>query len=114
MAVATVATFGPALIDAKGMSLYLFEKDAGGKSACTGACANAWPPAVVTGAPTAGAGLDASKLSTLERDDGTTQIVYNGHPLYTFAGDASAGQAGGQGSGGTWFLVNAAGDKIAS
>jgi predicted lipoprotein with Yx(FWY)xxD motif len=63
---------------------------------------------------TAGAGLDASKLSTLKRDDGATQIVFNGHPLYTFAGDATAGQAGGQGSGGTWFLVNAAGDKIAA
>jgi predicted lipoprotein with Yx(FWY)xxD motif len=114
VALAAVGTFGQAVVDAKGMSLYLFEKDAGGKSACTGACTDAWPPAVVTGTPAAGAGLDATKLSTLTRDDGTKQLVYNGHPLYTFAGDAAAGQAGGQGSGGVWFLVNAAGDKIAS
>jgi predicted lipoprotein with Yx(FWY)xxD motif len=114
VALATVGSFGQALVDGKGMSLYLFEKDSAGKSACSGACANAWPPAMVSGAPVAGTGLDASKMSTLKRDDGTTQIVYNGHPLYTFAGDAAAGQAGGQGSGGTWFLVNAAGDKIAA
>jgi predicted lipoprotein with Yx(FWY)xxD motif len=112
VALASVGTFGQVLVDANGMSLYLFTKDAGGTSACTGACATNWPAAVVSGTPSAGAGLDASKLSTLKRDDGTTQLVYNGHPLYTFAGDAAAGQAGGQGSGGIWFLVNAAGDQV--
>jgi predicted lipoprotein with Yx(FWY)xxD motif len=99
-------------VDAKGMSLYMFANDKDGKSACNAGCATAWPPATVTATPTAGPGLDASKLSTLTRDDGKTQLVYNGHPLYTFAGDAAPGQAGGQGSGGIWFLVNAAGDKI--
>jgi predicted lipoprotein with Yx(FWY)xxD motif len=113
VAVATVGTFGPVLVDSKGRSLYLFTKDSGGTSACTGTCATNWPAAVVTGTPTAGAGLDASKLTTLKRDDGSTQLVYNGHPLYSFVGDAAAGQAGGQGSGGIWFLVNAAGDQVA-
>jgi predicted lipoprotein with Yx(FWY)xxD motif len=110
---ASVDTFGQALVDARGMSVYLFTKDAGGKSACSGACATAWPPVTVTGTPTVGTGLDASKLSTITRDDGTKQLAYNGHPLYFFAADATTGQAGGQGSGGVWFLINAAGDKIA-
>jgi predicted lipoprotein with Yx(FWY)xxD motif len=109
-----VGSFGKVLVDAKGMSLYLFTKDAGGTSACTAACATNWPPAVVTGTPTAGTGVDASKLSTITRDDGTKQLAYNGHPLYTFAADSAAGQASGQGVSGVWFLVTAAGDQVGS
>ena len=112
VALANAGDLGQVLVDAKGMTLYEFDKDSGGKSACSGGCATAWPPAVATGTPAAGAGVDGSKLSTITRDDGKTQLVYNGHPLYTFSGDAAAGQAGGQGSGGAWYAVNAAGDKI--
>lgn len=113
LGLASVDTFGQALVDARGMSVYLFTKDSDGKSACSGACATSWPPVTVTGTPSVGTGLDASKLSTITRDDGTKQLAYNGHPLYFFVADAATGQAGGQGSGGVWFLVNAAGDKIA-
>jgi predicted lipoprotein with Yx(FWY)xxD motif len=112
VSLATVGSFGQVLVDAKGMSLYLFTKDADGKSACSGSCATNWPPAIATGTPTGGSGVDAGKLSTITRDDGTKQLVYNGHPLYTFAGDAAAGQSSGQGVGGVWYLVNAAGDQV--
>jgi predicted lipoprotein with Yx(FWY)xxD motif len=113
VSLATVGSFGSALVDAKGMSLYLFTNDSAGKSACSGACATNWPPAVATGTPTGGTGVDASKLSTITRDDGTMQLAYNGHPLYTFAADSAPGQASGQGVNGVWFLVNAAGDQVA-
>jgi predicted lipoprotein with Yx(FWY)xxD motif len=112
VSLATVGGNGQVLVDAKGMSLYMFTKDSAGTSACSAACATNWPPAVATGTPTAGAGLDASKLSTITRDDGTMQLAYNGHPLYTFAADSAAGQASGQGVSGVWYLVNAAGDQV--
>jgi predicted lipoprotein with Yx(FWY)xxD motif len=111
---ATVGTFGEVLVDAKGMSLYLFTKDAGGKSVCSGQCATNWPPAAAVGVPVAGTGLDAAKLSMITRDDGTKQLSYNGHPLYLYAADAAPGQASGQGVGGVWFLVNAAGEQVAA
>jgi predicted lipoprotein with Yx(FWY)xxD motif len=114
VALASVGTFGQVLVDAKGMSLYLFTKDSGGTSACTGQCATNWPPAAAVGTPVAETGVDAGKLSTITRADGTKQIAYNGHPLYTFAADAAPGQAGGQGQGGVWFLVNAAGEQVAA
>jgi predicted lipoprotein with Yx(FWY)xxD motif len=113
VALASVGSFGSVLVDAKGMSLYLFTKDSAGSSSCTASCATNWPPAVATGSPTAGTGLDASKLSTITRDDGTKQLAYNGHALYTFAADSAPGQAGGQGVSGVWFLVNAAGEQVA-
>ena len=67
---------------------------------------------MVEGEPTAGDGVDTAKLATITRDDGAVQVTYNGHPLYLFAGDTAAGQANGQGSGGVWFLVDAAGEAI--
>jgi predicted lipoprotein with Yx(FWY)xxD motif len=99
-------------VDAKGMTLYVFDKDTGTTSACTAGCAKAWPPAAATGSPTAGTGVDQSKVGTTKRDDGTTQITYAGHPLYTFAGDAKAGDASGQGTGGIWWVVGPDGTKI--
>jgi predicted lipoprotein with Yx(FWY)xxD motif len=67
---------------------------------------------VVEGEPQAGDGLDAAKVGTITRDDGTVQVTYNGHPLYVFAADTAPGQTNGQGSGGVWFLVDAAGEAI--
>ena len=108
VAIGTTST----LVDGNGFTLYLFTKDAGTTSACSGGCAKAWPPLTVTGSAVAGAGLDASKLGTTTRADGTTQVTYNGHPLYRFATDTAPGQANGQGSGGVWFVVSPAGDKV--
>lgn len=97
------------LTNAKGFTLYSFAPDTATKSACSGACAAAWPP--VAGPATAGAGV-TGKLSTITRSGGSTQATYNGHPLYTFAGDSAPGQASGNGLnnfGGLWHEVTASG-----
>ena len=106
---------GAYLTDGSGRSLYLFAADSGGKSVCTGACAAAWPPLTTKGNPTAGSGATASMLTTFTRSDGSTQVVYNGHPLYYYAADTSPGATTGQGLnvfGGLWWLVSPAGTAI--
>ena len=106
---------GRVLVDAKGRTLYLFEADKGPMSACAGACASVWPPLKTTGKPSAGAGVTASKLGTTKRSDGATEVTYNGHPLYTYAGDSAPGQTSGQGLddyGAEWYALSAGGDKI--
>ncbi len=111
------SSFGPILTDGKGRSLYLWKGDAGTHSACMGACAAAWPPLTTQGAPHAGAGVSGAKLSTTKRSDGTTQVLYAGHPLYYFAGDSAPGQTNGQGSsafGAEWELVAASGAPAGS
>ena len=111
--VATATTsLGTVLVDAKGMTLYVFDKDTGTTSACKDACAKAWPPAAATGTPAAANLVDQSKLSTAKRDDGTTQITYAGHPLYTYAEDTKPGDVTGQGVGGIWWVIGADGTKI--
>ena len=97
------------LTNAKGFTLYTFALDTTGKSNCSGSCAHYWPPA--GGPATAGPGV-TGKLSTIMRSDGSTQITYNGHPLYTYIGDTAPGQAHGNGlnlSGGVWHEVVASG-----
>jgi predicted lipoprotein with Yx(FWY)xxD motif len=74
---------GKILVDGAGRTLYLFQADKGMASTCNGACADAWPPLTTTGKPNAGPGVSASKLGTTKRSDGTTEVTYNGHPLYT-------------------------------
>jgi predicted lipoprotein with Yx(FWY)xxD motif len=106
---------GKAIVDSSGRTLYLFQKDSGTTSACTGACAVAWPPVRVSGKPTAGAGLSASKVGKTPRSDGKAQVTYNAHPLYRFQGDKNPGDANGQGVsafGGGWFALSSAGDMI--
>jgi predicted lipoprotein with Yx(FWY)xxD motif len=108
-------SLGRVLVDAKGQTLYLFQKDAGDKSACSGECANDWPPLRASGKPSAGSGVTASKLGTVQRSDGMPQVTYAGHPLYTFEGDQSAGDTTGQGStafGAPWYVVSPAGSQI--
>lgn len=110
---ATLAV-GPSsfLVDANGMTLYLFAKDSAGTSNCSGGCATNWPPLTVTGQPVAGAGVDASLLGTLTRADGSTQVTYNGHPLYHYKGDYAPGDENGRGVGGVWYVVSASGDAV--
>ncbi|UGS34887.1 COG4315 family predicted lipoprotein [Capillimicrobium parvum] len=106
---------GTFLVDGKGMSLYLFEKDKGGKSACFGACAQAWMPYLTSGKATAGKGVAAAKIGTTKRKGGGTQVTYAGHPLYHYIGDKSAGQTTGEGSkafGAEWYLVSPAGKTV--
>jgi predicted lipoprotein with Yx(FWY)xxD motif len=105
---------GTILVDSQGRTLYLFTHDASSTSACSGSCATAWPPLVATGAPTAASGANAALLGTSKRADGTTQITYNGHPLYRFIKDVNAGETNGQGVvafDGSWFAVTAAGNQ---
>jgi len=106
---------GSVLVDAKGRTLYLFEADKGPMSACSGACASVWPPLTTSGKPSAGEGVTASKLGTTKRSDGATEVTYNGHPLYTYAGDSAPGQTSGQGLddyGAEWYVLSAGGSKI--
>jgi predicted lipoprotein with Yx(FWY)xxD motif len=103
---------GSFLVDDKGMTLYLFTKDTPNTSNCYDKCATAWPPLLTTDAPVAGEGVDASKLGTTKRTDGTSQVTYNGWPLYYYAKDKAAGDAVGQDVGGVWYVVSAAGEKV--
>jgi predicted lipoprotein with Yx(FWY)xxD motif len=108
---------GSILVDSRERTLYLFERDSGTTSTCSGECATQWPPVRADAEPTVGSGLTASKIATTPRPDGQLQVTYNGHPLYTFAGDNNAGDTSGQGInafGGKWFVVSPAGDEIAS
>jgi predicted lipoprotein with Yx(FWY)xxD motif len=116
---ATVATaptgLGRILVDGRGRSLYLFEKDARGRSACSGACAIYWPPVVTSGKAVAGKGVKASLLGSIRRSDGSRQVTYAGHPLYYFSGDGARGQTNGQGLtdfGAAWYVVAGSGQKI--
>jgi len=105
---------GKVLVDARGRALYLFEADKGPMSTCGGACASVWPPLTITGHPTAGPGVTASKLGTTKHSDGATEVTYNGHPLYTFAGDSARGETSGQGLddfGAEWYVLSADGNK---
>ena len=103
---------GRILVDAKGHTLYLYVKDRGTKSACSRRCAQVWPPATVSGRPTAGPGVAAAKLTTTSGADHRSQLVYNGHPLYTLTADVRPGQINGEGFLGTWYVVSAAGNRI--
>jgi predicted lipoprotein with Yx(FWY)xxD motif len=106
---------GQALVGSNGRTLYLFQADKNGTSACSGACAAAWPPDIVTGTPQAGSGVSQALLGTITRADGTLQLTYNGHPLYYFTADTAAGTARGQAVkafGAEWYVVSASGSKI--
>jgi predicted lipoprotein with Yx(FWY)xxD motif len=106
---------GDVLADKQGLTLYLFAKDSGGMSACTGACAANWPPLRAAGTPLVGTGATSSEVGKTARPDGTSQLTYNGHPLYTFVNDKKPGDTNGEGIsafGGSWFAVSPAGDKI--
>ena len=94
-------TKGKTLVDAKGMTLYVFDKDASGKSACNGPCATNWPPLM------AGADAKASgDWTVVTRDDGSKQWAYKSKPLYTWAKDTKAGDVTGDGfNNNTWHVA---------
>jgi predicted lipoprotein with Yx(FWY)xxD motif len=114
VAVAQNGSLGSILVDSKGMTLYLYTKDTqnSGASTCYGQCATFWPALTTSGAPAAGSGLDDSKFGTITRTDGTTQVTYNGWPLYYYAKDKQAGDVNGQKVGGVWFVVSPSGDAV--
>jgi predicted lipoprotein with Yx(FWY)xxD motif len=108
---------GRVLVDARGHTLYLFDKDKRGMSSCNGACAAYWPPVLTTAKPRAGAGVHASLLGVTKRADGRRQVTYARHPLYTFIGDKKAGQTTGEGLtdfGAAWDAIAPSGKSIES
>jgi predicted lipoprotein with Yx(FWY)xxD motif len=118
---ATVAVaktgLGKVLVDSSGRTLYLFKKDTGTESQCTGACATNWPPLAATGTPLAGTGAKTALIGTTMRADGTSQVTYNGHPVYSFVGDQKAGQTSGEGVsafGAKWFAVSPSGKQVSN
>jgi predicted lipoprotein with Yx(FWY)xxD motif len=108
-------SLGKVLVNQSGRTLYLFEKDRGGKSMCTGSCVSFWPPLSTASKLRAGAGVKASLLGRIRRSDGRMQVTYRGHPLYTFSLDKRAGQTNGEGLddfGAHWYAVSPAGTKV--
>jgi predicted lipoprotein with Yx(FWY)xxD motif len=106
---------GNILVSSQGRTLYMFTKDSGTTSACTGACAVNWPPLRASGKPTVSNGATAAMISTTARSDGKPQVTYNGHPLYLFKNDSKPGDTNGEGLtafGGSWFAVSPAGDQV--
>jgi predicted lipoprotein with Yx(FWY)xxD motif len=79
--------FGQVLFDGDDRAIYYFDKESGSKSECYGECAVAWPPVLTEGDPRAGSGAQAGLLGTTQRNDGTTQVTYDGHPLYYYIDD---------------------------
>jgi len=102
-------------VDSQGRTLYLFGKDTGTQSECTGACASAWPPLTAAGKSTVGGGADASLVGSTTRSDGNRQVTYAGHPVYLFSGDQNPGDTNGEGVlgyGARWYAVSPAGEQI--
>jgi predicted lipoprotein with Yx(FWY)xxD motif len=108
-------SLGTVLVDDKGLTVYVYDMDTAnsGKSACTGACIGQWP-AVAAGSATPKVDGVTGKVGTITGTDGKPQVTVDGLPLYTFAGDSSAGDVTGQGFDGIWWVVGADGKKITS
>jgi predicted lipoprotein with Yx(FWY)xxD motif len=110
---ATSSPLGTILVDQDGKTLYLFEADSQNKSNCSGGCLSLWPPVAANGKATAGSGVSSGMIGTAT---GSSQVTYNGHPLYWFSGDTKAGDTNGQGLtdfGGAWYAVSPAGKAVA-
>jgi predicted lipoprotein with Yx(FWY)xxD motif len=108
---------GKVIVNGSGRTLYLFEKDKRGKSACSGACATYWPPLITHGKPMAVAGAKQALLGTIKRSNGSRQVTYAGHPVYTYLLDTKRGQTRGEGStlfGAGWDALTPGGKKIES
>ena len=114
--VAQTAGLGKLLTTSSGLTLYHYidEKAGSGKIDCKGACAQLWPPLLVSvGAkPTAGPGLTAAKLGTVKRPDGKVQVTYAGIPLYRYAPDKKAGDVKGQALYKEWYVISPTGKIV--
>jgi predicted lipoprotein with Yx(FWY)xxD motif len=110
-------SLGRVIVDSKGRTLYLFEKDTSRRSTCSAQCAQYWPPLLTHGAPVAHGGAKQSLLGKIRRADGSQQVTYAGHPLYRYVGDSKPGQTNGEGSqefGAGWDVLSSSGKKIES
>jgi predicted lipoprotein with Yx(FWY)xxD motif len=106
--------FGAVLFGAGDQAIYYFDKESGSRSECYGACAEAWPPVLTEGPPQAGSSAQAGLLGTTERDDGTTQVTYDGHPLYYYAHEGPNEVTCHDVSefGGLWLAVQPNGERV--
>jgi predicted lipoprotein with Yx(FWY)xxD motif len=114
LTVASAPKVGAVLVDAEGFTVYDFHKDKGTTSSCYGACAQGWPPVLTEGAPSGGEGATSSQLGTTQRKDGTSQVTYAGHPLYTFVEDKKPGEANGNdvsAFGAQWYALKGSGEE---
>ena len=102
------------VVSATGKTLYHYGAENKNAVKCTGACAAQWPPLLIAAGkkPAAGTGVTASKLGTVKRPDGKTQVTYGGYALYLFSGDSRAGQVNGQGLAGIWHAVAPSGAVV--
>jgi predicted lipoprotein with Yx(FWY)xxD motif len=109
----SAAGLGQVMVGSEGHTLYAFSGDSPQESTCEGACAKAWPPLLVEhGEPEPSNGAAAARLGTIQRADGSRQVTYAGHPLYSYSGDQKPGEASGQGVsafGGTWSALKGSG-----
>ena len=113
VATASVPKLGTVIVDADGFTLYDFHKDKGAASSCYGACAGTWPPLLTSASPKAD-GVPAGKLGTSKRHDGTIQVTFAGHPLYTYIADRKPGEANGNDIdqfGGEWYALEPSGSE---
>lgn len=115
--VAEQPQLGNYLADTQGRALYMFTADQQGaqQSACTGECAQAWPPATTAGPAQIGPQVQQDLLGSITRQDGSRQVTYNGYPLYYFVRDQAPGQVSGQnveGFGGQWYAMAPDGQVI--
>jgi len=110
------SSLGQIIVDGEGKTLYMFQPDEAGTPTCYDDCATAWPPLLADDAAsvTAGTGLDATKITVVDRTDGGKQVKYGNWPLYYFANDAAAGDVNGQGLNDVWYVVGADGEPIKS
>jgi predicted lipoprotein with Yx(FWY)xxD motif len=106
--------YGDVLFGVADQAIYYFDKESGSKSECYGACAEAWPPVLTEGAPAAGGGAQPELLGTTQRDDGTTQVTYDGHPLYYYAHEGPGEVTCHDVSefGGLWLAVQPTGEAV--
>jgi predicted lipoprotein with Yx(FWY)xxD motif len=117
VSVAVTPKLGKAIVDPEGFTLYDFHKDKGTTSACYGGCAKVWAPLLTEGKPQVGEGAMASKLGTTTRKDGTTQVTYSGHPVYTYVGDKKPGDTTGNdfsSFGAQWYALSPSGEELGS
>ncbi len=112
ISVATDAKLGKILVGDKGMTLYMFTKDAPNQSNCNADCLAKWPPLLTQGNPTLGEGVDASLVGTASLPDGSKIVTYNKMPLYYWVKDTKAGDTTGQGVGSVWYVVSPDGKVI--
>jgi predicted lipoprotein with Yx(FWY)xxD motif len=110
----STTALGDIIVEDEGKTVYAFSPDSAGTPTCYDQCEQTWPPVTAEDGATltAGPGLDASKLTTVDRTDGTKQVKYGDWPLYYFSGDSAAGDTNGQGIATKWYVLDATGAMV--